>query len=176
MKLVVGLGNPGGKYKNTRHNLGFTALDFLQKKLEAPMFKLNKRFGAEISKADKKIILAKPQTFMNNSGEATKKIMAFYKFAPEDLLVIHDDLDLSLGTIRISRNSGSAGHRGVQSIIDNLGTKNFTRLRLGIGRPENIPPEDYVLQNFTDEEKITVREVLRRAIETIRRLSAGCEC
>ncbi|MFA5134090.1 MAG: aminoacyl-tRNA hydrolase [Patescibacteria group bacterium] len=152
MKLIIGLGNPGKKYGKTRHNLGFMAVDFLQKKLEAPEFKLNKKLAAEISKSGK-IILAKPQTFMNLSGGAAIKLLSFYKLTADDILIIHDDIDLEFGKIKEGKNHGAAGHNGVKSIIELLGTKDFNRLRIGVGRPpENIPPEDYVLQNFSSEE------------------------
>ena len=171
-KLIIGLGNPGKKYEHMRHNFGFMALDFLQKKMDAPKFKMNNKLNAEISKIDK-IILAKPQTFMNSSGEAAQKILSFYKISPNEIIVIHDDLDLPFGAIKQSKDSGSAGHNGVQSIIDILGTKNFTRLRLGIGlssealakddRPhKKIPVEDYVLQNFSSEELKQLPEILQK--------------
>lgn len=161
MKLVVGLGNPGKKYEKTRHNVGFMAIDFLQKKLGAPDFKLNKKCKSEISKTDG-LILAKPQTFMNNSGEAVAKLLSFYKIEPEKLTIIHDDLDLELEVARESKNRGSAGHNGVQSIIDALGTKSFARLRIGVGRPpEKIPPEDFVLQKFEKEEFEKIKKILK---------------
>ena len=172
MKLIIGLGNPIKKYAKTRHNFGFMAVDFLQKKINAPKFKMNKKLNAEISKTDE-IILAKPKTFMNSSGEAVQKILSFYKMPPDEMVVIHDDLDLSFEAIKTSKDSGSAGHNGVQSIIDMLGTKNLTRIRLGInrppsfakatdGRPEHIPPEDYVLQNFSPEELNQLPEIFQK--------------
>ncbi|MBU1179584.1 aminoacyl-tRNA hydrolase [Patescibacteria group bacterium] len=167
MKLIIGLGNPGQKYEKTRHNVGFMSVDFLQKKIDAPEFKFNKKCKAEISKADG-IILAKPQTFMNNSGEAVSKLLSFYKIEPEKIIVIHDDLDLELGKLRESKNRGSAGHNGAQSIIDGLGTKNFTRIRIGIGRPPiKIPPESYVLQKFEKEELAAIKNVFEKILEKI---------
>lgn len=170
MKLLIFLGNPGEKYEKTRHNLGFMAGDFLQEKLGAPEFKLNKKCKAKVSKADG-FIFAKPQTFMNLSGEATANLLSFYKLKPENLIVIHDDIDLEFGAIREGKNRGSAGHNGVQSIIDSLGTKDFTRWRLGIGRPpssakatdgrpEKIPADVYVLQDFKKDELKKIEDIL----------------
>lgn len=164
MRLVVGLGNPGKKYMHTRHNAGFMAVDFLRKKLDASKFKLNKKLNAEVSEAKlgrEKIILAKPLTFMNNSGESVFKIMSFYKIEPEKLLVFHDDMDLELGILRESKGRGSAGHNGVQSIINILGTNEFVRLRIGIGRSQDIPPEAYVLKKFEASELKTIKKVLQ---------------
>lgn len=144
MKLIVGLGNPGKKYEKTRHNLGFWAIDKLQKQ------------------APKDAILLKPDTFMNKSGKAVKEKAAYYKIKPQDIWIIHDDIDLPLSEFKISRGQGSAGHKGVQSVIDELGTKDFNRIRLGIcpasGKPQNV--KDFVLQKFTAEEKKTIAKVL----------------
>jgi len=146
--LIVGLGNPGKKYKQTRHNVGFMVIDALKKKISG-----------------KNIVLLKPQTFMNNSGKTVKKIIRNLKFEIRNLVVIHDDIDLPLGTIRVSKNVGSAGHKGVQSIIDELGTQNFTRIRIGI-QPKPKKPKDvekFVLQKFTKgEEKIIEKHQRRR--------------
>jgi len=162
MKLIIGLGNPGKKYEKTRHNLGFMAVDFLREKLGAPDFKSNKKCAAEFSKSGE-IILAKPQTFMNLSGEAVAKLLSFYKLDLDDLIVIHDDIDLELGKIKDGKNHGPAGHNGVKSIIELLGTKDFPRLRIGVGRPpEHIPPEDYVLQNFTSAELKLLPEIFNK--------------
>lgn len=162
MKLIIGLGNPGKKYKNTRHNFGFTAVDFLREKFDAPNFKLNKKCNAEVSKTDE-IIFAKPQTFMNNSGEAAAKLLSFFKLSPDGLVVIHDDLDLDFKKIKTGAGRGSAGHNGAQSIISRLGTNNFNRIRLGVGRPpEHIPPEDYVLQDFSPEESKQLPDILKK--------------
>ncbi|MFH1193910.1 MAG: aminoacyl-tRNA hydrolase [bacterium] len=152
MKLIIGLGNPGKKYEKTRHNLGFMAVDFLRAAAGAPDFKMNKKLAAEVSKSGE-IIFAKPQTFMNLSGEAVAKLLSFFKLSPADLVVIHDDLDLDFGKIKTGAGHGAAGHNGVKSIIELLGTKDFNRVRLGVGRPPiHLPPEDYVLQNFSPAE------------------------
>ncbi len=147
MILIVGLGNPGKKYKKTRHNVGWRVIDVLKKSLD--------------SARDKDIILLKPQTYMNKSGKEVKSLITKYKIPISNLWVIHDDIDLLLGTIRVSKNIGSAGHKGVQSIIDELRTKNFTRIRIGIlpktGKPKNV--EKFVLEKFTKEEKKIVKKV-----------------
>ena len=149
MKLIIGLGNPGTKYEKTRHNIGFMVLDVLIK---------NEQFDS------KKVKLIKPQTFMNNSGQEVKKITDYYKIKPEDIIVIHDDIDLPLGKIKIQQNRSSAGHKGVQSIIDSLGTKDFTRMRIGI-RPEELiqETEKFVIQKFTQEEQDIINETIKKA-------------
>lgn len=172
MIIIIGLGNPGEKYKKTRHNLGFLVLESFREKNNFPDFKLSKNFNSLISEGvidDKKIILAKPQTFMNLSGSSVKKLTTNYppasassagewragKLQTTNLIVVHDDIDLPFGEIKIVRNRGSAGHKGVESIIKNLGTKDFTRMRIGIlpvsGKPKN--PENFVIKNFSKEEK-----------------------
>lgn len=152
MKLVVGLGNPGEKYSKNRHNAGFIIVDELASK-NSLLWENSTKFNAEIC-VSKDFILVKPQTFMNKSGEAVSKILSFYKIDNKDLLVIHDDVDLQFGEIKKQFGASSAGHKGVESIIDHIGSQNFWRVRAGIGRSEdkNIPTEDWVLQNFTDDQ------------------------
>lgn len=153
MILIIGLGNPGKKYKYTRHNVGFQVIDKLVK---------IKRKGW---------ILAKPQTFMNQSGKAVKALIKFNKTNPENLWIIHDDIDLPLGKIRISKGRGSGGHKGVQSIINELGTKDFWRLRIGVslksGKPQNV--EKFVLQNFTKSEEKILKDVIKETIQEIKK-------
>jgi len=168
--LIVGLGNPGTKYKNTRHNLGFLVIDKFQEKNNFPDFKTSKRFNALISK-DKlngcEIILGKPQTFMNNSGISVKKLLSFFK--PKELIVIHDDIDIPFGKIKIVKNRGSAGHKGIESIINTIKTKNFIRIRIGI-QPKNEKiknPSDFVTQVFKKEEKAKLKNILERATSAI---------
>lgn len=166
MHLIVGLGNPGKEYEKTRHNFGWMVLDALTND-----WKISKKFKAELAElaGKQKILLAKPQTFMNNSGDSVKLLTSYYKLTSDNFILIHDDLDLPLGTIKLSTNSGAAGHHGVLSIIEALGTKNFTRLRLGIGpRPPEIPGDKFVLQKFTREKMATVKQVVREATEKIR--------
>jgi len=171
MKLIAGLGNPGKNYERTRHNLGFRAVGFFLS-AEAQNFTflhLNKRFNALVSEGsfeNEKIILACPQTFMNSSGTAIKTLSSYYKINPQDIWIIHDDLDLVLGKLRISQRRSSGGHKGVQSIIDQLGTNDFLRFRIGI-RPINIETkridiEKFVLQKFTTEEEKIIQETVKK--------------
>jgi peptidyl-tRNA hydrolase, PTH1 family len=171
MKLIVGLGNPGKKYALTRHNAGFMLVDKLRQEWNFPEFKFDKKFDAEISEGSSKfkvqsskLLLVKSQTFMNNSGEAVKKIMDFYKLTPADLIIIHDDLDIELGKYKIAEDSRAAGHNGVQDIMDKIGTQEFKRVRIGIEGEEKrksriMPSEDFVLQNFTEEENNLVQNI-----------------
>lgn len=175
MKLIIGLGNPGRKYQYTRHNVGFRVLDALAEKFGVD-FKLSKKLKVEIAELPpppsltkegvkgkfSKLILAKPQTFMNESGSALKKIIKSYKLTAKSLLVVHDDIDLKFGKIRLSQNSGSAGHRGVESIIKAVG-QNFSRLRIGIDNRKSrneIATEIYVLQNFSIEEEKALKDTI----------------
>ncbi len=179
MKLIVGLGNPGKTYAKTRHNFGFIVLDALHKKLQEEginNWELSKKFNAQVSGLtlnNEKIILAKPMTFMNNSGIAVQLLAHFYKITAGDLLVVHDDKDLKLGEIKIQTDRSSAGHNGVQSIIDHLGTQNFTRIRLGVAPEKESKMKDtadYVLGKFGLFEKKKVDEVIEKAVEEIIKL------
>ncbi|MFA4999080.1 MAG: aminoacyl-tRNA hydrolase [Candidatus Paceibacterota bacterium] len=172
MKLIVGLGNPGEKYKNTRHNAGFRAVDSFQKKIGFPDFIFSKKFNTEISEGtldDEKVILAKPQTFMNNSSQSVKLFVSQYKLPPSSLFIIHDDIDLPLGKIKISVDRGTAGHKGVDSIIRNLKTKKFVRFRIGIqpnyGKPKNT--EKFVLQKFNKTEEAIFKKVIKKTADTV---------
>jgi peptidyl-tRNA hydrolase, PTH1 family len=185
MKLIVGLGNPGKKYETTRHNTGFMAVDAIASKLQITNYKLQINFNSEISEGtigDEKIILAKPQTFMNESGKAVKAVASYYKIPAENIIVIHDDLDIPIGEYKIVQDRGSAGHKGVQSIIDALETKDFIRIRIGIGienKPldsstageslgaSKIPTEAFVLKNFTKEKKEIIDEVIEKIAKEI---------
>jgi len=155
MKLIVGLGNPGKKYEQTRHNFGFMALDLLAKKL-GTTWRDSTKLKAELAKTAE-YILAKPTTFMNQSGSAVSALLKFYKLTPSDLIVIHDDLDIDFGKWKLSSDSRAAGHNGVQSIIDQLGSKKFSRYRLGI-RDADLPADEadeaekFVLERFNPEE------------------------
>lgn len=163
MKCIIGLGNPGLKYKKTRHNIGFIVIDYLAKRHG---FKLKKsgfqsHYTEEVLNGEK-IILVKPQTYMNLSGQAVKEIINFYKLDPSDIVVVYDDLDLPKGRIRLRQTGGHGGHNGIRNIIDQIGTKEFNRIRFGIGRPE-VPMDtvDYVLGKFAKDEL----EVINAAIE-----------
>jgi len=175
MILIAGLGNPGRKYKRTRHNIGFRIIDEFQKENSFPKFKLAKKFQAETSEGAigaEKIILAKPQTFMNSSGTAVKALLGFYKIPLSNLVVVHDELDLPIGEIKLSKDSGSAGHNGIKSIIQETGTQNFTRVRIGIKLktvrvPHSDNAKDFVLKKFSKEEEQTLKQVVKDSIQVI---------
>jgi len=172
MILLVGLGNPGEKYKKTRHNIGFRVVDDFARKNNFPGFNFEKKFQAEISEGEingEKILLAKPQTFMNLSGKSVKQLTAYYKISAGNLFIINDDIDIFLGAVKISRESGSAGHKGVKSIIDNLGTQNFVRFRIGVqpakGKPKNV--ESFVIKNFSEDEEKNISEIIPKTVDAI---------
>ncbi len=170
--LIIGLGNPGRRYKKTRHNVGFRVIDELVKNYESRIRNHEEKFNAsvwEMKINNQKIILAKPLTFMNESGRAVKTIIHNSKFMIQDLIVIHDDIDLPLGTIRISQDANSAGHKGIQSIIDELRTKDFTRIRIGIRPKFVVDTETFVLKNFTKEEEKIIKQVIKKAMEIIKK-------
>jgi len=175
MILIAGLGNPADNLKNTRHNIGFRIVDYFQEENCFPDFKFSKKFNAEISKkviGSQKIILAKPQTYMNNSGESIKSIAKTLRLKPEDIWIIHDDIDILFGKIKISQNRGSAGHKGVESIIKNIKTKNFIRLRIGI-KPNNREErvynlEKFVLQKFNQKEEKALPQAIKDAVLKIK--------
>ena len=165
MWIIVGLGNPGRRYSKTRHNLGFEVVD-----------KLSKRWGLnfkekelyEIAKGlyrNKEVVLVKPLTFMNLSGEAIKAINNFYKVEPHHTIVIHDDLDLPPGRIKLKKGGSSGGHKGVQSIIDKLSDRSFLRVKLGIGKPVDEPVEGYVLKKPSASERQLIEEAIERAAD-----------
>ncbi len=158
MWIFCGLGNPGEEYRFTRHNFGFIVLEFFAQK-KGLSFKFKPEFEAEIARYRNKALLVKPLTYMNLSGRSIKKVLS-KKGSLENLVVIYDDLDLPLGKVKILPKGGSAGHKGVQSIIDALNTKNFPRIKLGIGRPPaGTPVKDYVLSPFTQEEWKVVKKI-----------------
>jgi len=192
MKLIIGLGNPGDEYKKTRHNVGFMVVDALAESLELD-WKINKKFKAEIAQGNDSII-AKPQTYMNLSGQTVQAILSYYKLLPkkfgliqkkgsdlsEILTVIHDDLDIVFGKYKIAKNSRSAGHNGVQSIINQLKTKNFQRIRIGIRNEmldkmkEDLPAETYrakagqfVLQKFNNKEEKNIKSLISEIINKV---------
>src|SRR5690349_9431203 len=165
--LLIGLGNPGREYNNTRHNIGFMLIDQLCVRLNARGMKLqSKAIVISTTYEERRIILAKPQTYMNLSGQSVQGLLHFYKIPIENLLVAHDDLDLPFATIRIRPAGGPGGQRGMASTIEKLGTKDFPRLRLGIGRPPGrMDPKDYVLQDFSRDETKTLPEILERGCD-----------
>ena len=171
MKLIVGLGNPGLGYARNRHNIGFMCLRHFAKTAGIKLDK--KQCRARIGRgeaAGTEVVLARPQTFMNHSGDAVSRLVDRFKLEPSDLIVIHDDLDLPLGRIRIARGSGSGGHKGVGSIIYSLGGQDFVRVRVGIGRPNAATEDDiiaYVLSDFTAAEKEAIDRAVPRVTEAI---------
>jgi len=172
MILITGLGNPEEKFKKTRHNFGFLILDGLQKESGFSDWKKNKNANCLYSKGSisgKEIMLIKPLTYMNESGKAVKHVLIKNNLKPENLFAIHDDIDLLLGKIKISVKSGSAGHKGIESIIKEIKTKEFTRFRIGIrpefGKPQN--PKSFVLQDFNKNEEKIAKETIQKTIEAI---------
>lgn len=184
MRVIVGLGNPGEKYEDTRHNLGFVTLDHLLKKyepLKESNWDNNSKTKCEIKKlsiCNIPTLLVKPQTYMNNSGMGVKAALDYYKAKSEDLIVIHDDLDLPLGKLQIRFGGGSAGHNGIESLLETLKTDKFLRIRMGIGHPKRIDGakfntdhhqsvEGYVLSNFLENEHKDVRNMIKHVQKNI---------
>ncbi|AGB40121.1 peptidyl-tRNA hydrolase [Halobacteroides halobius DSM 5150] len=169
MKLIVGLGNPGIKYQSTRHNAGFMALDRLAKNYHTEINREeHKAMIEKIRVNGETIILAKPQTFMNKSGQAVKKISDYYDIDPKDIVIVYDDLDLAPGRIRVRPTGGHGGHNGIKSIFAGLGTKEFPRLRVGIGRPKQMSVVDYVLDQFETEEWSKIDQALDEAVDALK--------
>ena len=167
--LIVGLGNPGREYRNNRHNIGFMVLDQLAGKMDTSFSKMKMNaLMTAVRYKGQRIILLKPQTFMNLSGKAAASFIRFYKLPLENLLVVYDDVDLPFQTLRMRPNGGDAGQKGVRSIIKELGTKAFPRLRIGINRPPGrMSVSSYVLLNFSDQEVETLPFVLDQAADAI---------
>jgi PTH1 family peptidyl-tRNA hydrolase len=166
--LVVGLGNPGENYARTRHNLGFMVADLLAARMGAK-FKAHKRSGTEVVTgrlAGQSVVLAKPRCFMNESGRQVGPLAKFYSVPPADIIVIHDELDLEFGCIRLKLGGGEGGHNGVRSVASALGTKDFQRVRIGIGRPPGRKdPAAFVLENFTAAERADVPTICEQAAD-----------
>lgn len=168
--LIAGLGNPGPKYAETRHNMGFMVADRLAAQHNASFRKPSGRpcLEADLHISTKGVVLIKPQTYMNRSGIAVQLTAAYYRIGPSDLLVVHDDLDLPLGRMKFVRGGGAGGHNGIRSIIEQLGTRDFPRLKIGIGRPEGpIPVDRYVLSPFSPKERPVVELVVDAASEAV---------
>jgi PTH1 family peptidyl-tRNA hydrolase len=170
MYLIVGLGNPGQQYSGTRHNVGFMMLDYFAGKNKLTF--TDSKWKALISKAtvwDESVILLKPETYMNLSGTAVAQAAHFYKLQPANIIIIHDDLDMEFGRIKLVSGGGDGGHKGIRSIIEQLGTKDFPRLKIGIGRPPApVSPEKYVLGKFDHDEKEMIEQKLSVVLEGIR--------
>lgn len=167
MYLIAGLGNPGSRYQFTRHNIGFMVLEKIAAQWEVDL--KQKSFNALWNKgkiAGREVLLAKPQTYMNLSGEAVQKLLAYFKVDAGNLIVIHDDLDLPFGTVRLKTGGGDAGHKGLKSIITSLGSADFMRVRMGIGKPsDKSQVENYVLQRFDSEETDSLQSIVQLASE-----------
>jgi len=166
--LVVGLGNPGPRYAKTRHNVGFMVADLLAGRLGAA-FKVHKKSGAEIVTGrlgHRPVVLAKPRTYMNESGRQVGPLAKFYSVSPADIIVIHDELDIEFGQIRLKLGGGEGGHNGLRSVAEALGTKDFQRVRIGIGRPPGRKdPAAFVLENFTAAERTQVPTICEMAAD-----------
>lgn len=172
MKLVLGLGNPGRKYERTRHNLGFLVVDQLASgnRIAVNKRKYNSLIG-DWQRDGEKVLLVKPQTYMNHSGGAVRNLFRYLPVAVKDLVVIHDDLDLPFGRIRIRQKGGAGGHRGVLSILEALGDQGFLRVRVGVGRPpQGMDPTDYLLQPFSPEEQVLLEGVVSKAAQAVETL------
>ena len=165
--LLIGLGNPGREYQNNRHNYGFMFIDRIAVRLGARGLKVqSKAIVTSATFEDRRLILAKPQTYMNLSGQSAQGLLNFYKLPMENMLIAYDDLDIPFGTIRMRPGGGPGGQKGVASAIERLGTKDFARLRLGIGRPPGrMDPSAFVLQDFSREEMKILSELLDRAAD-----------
>src|SRR5512145_1131706 len=167
--LLIGLGNPGREYRDTRHNFGFMLIDRIAVRLNARGMKVqSKAIVTNAMYEDRKLILAKPQTYMNLSGQSVQGLVHFYKITLTNVMILSDDLDIPFGTIRIRASGGPGGQRGMASTIEQLGTKDFPRLRLGIGRPPGrMDPKDYVLQQFSKDDMTLLPDVLDRASDAV---------
>lgn len=176
MKLIVGLGNPGKRYEKTRHNVGFFVLDALHERLAGygiNPWQLSKKFNAQVagcSYKGEKIVLAKPMTFMNASGQAVQLIAHYYKATPDDIIVVHDEKDMDLGVVKVQEDRGHAGHNGIRSIIDHIGSKKFSRVRVGIASSNKRKMDDtakFVLGKFGMFEKGKMKESVGKAVDGV---------
>lgn len=176
IKVVVGLGNPGRQYEKTRHNAGFVFLDSLVAE-RGIKWSVSGQFQGEIANFDfsgSRLILLKPMTFMNRSGLSVGKLLRFYKFRPEEMLVVHDELDLPEGVFRLKRDGGHAGHNGLRDIIDHIGSRDFFRLRIGIGRPESgRSVADYVLSAPSHQGAMAIEQSIENLLMKLDSLMAG---
>lgn len=174
MYLIVGLGNPGLCYKKTRHNAGFQALDALAEKLDVRI--RTKGFSALYGEGhigSERVILCKPQTYMNLSGDAVQSLLHFYKLEPERLIVLYDDIDLPLGSMRIRANGSAGSHNGMRSVIACVNSENFPRIRIGVGKDDSLLLRDYVLKRPSKEEQKTLDEVFQNAADAAVLIASG---
>ena len=170
MKLIVGLGNPGKKYEHTRHNMGFDVVDLFSELAQIDIDK--DAFKGLVGRGkvfDEDVYLLKPQTFMNLSGESVREIVSYFKIPKEDIIVIYDDLDLEPGKIRLRLSGSSGGHRGIQNIIEQLGTEDIKRIRIGIGKP-TYDTIDYVLGKPLKEEQVLIDEAIKKAVDALKEI------
>ncbi|MEI8067751.1 MAG: aminoacyl-tRNA hydrolase [Candidatus Shapirobacteria bacterium] len=167
MKLIIGLGNPGEKYKNTRHNLGQKIILEYVQTIHESSFKNYSKFSAQLIEHHD-FLIGISNEYMNNSGISVQKLSQFYKISPNDIYIVHDDLDLEVGDYKIQFDRGSAGHNGIKSIVEHLGTQAFNRIRIGVGKPtDSTPIEDYVLRTFSPEEKEKIDSVSEKVLTEI---------
>lgn len=171
MKIVIGLGNPTSKYENTRHNVGFKVLDGIADRISVS-FSMENKFKAQVAKGiflGEQVLLVKPQTFMNLSGESVALIMGYFKVDISEIIVVYDDLSLDMGTLRFRANGSDGGHNGIKSIIQSLGgNKNFVRLKVGIGpQPPYMPSEKFVLGEFTSQENELLKDVVQTSVDAV---------
>lgn len=179
MKIIIGLGNPGDKYTGVRHNLGFSVVEGLARKVgDGHAWSQENKLKSEILKVGE-LLLVKPQTYMNNSGLAVSLLASFYKVSSKDIILVYDDLDLPLGKIKVRLGGAAAGHHGVESVIDSLGTDQFIRIRLGIGnlktksaehKAQHINVEKFVLEPFMHSEKAKVKTMIKKAVTALQSL------
>ena len=171
--MIVGLGNPGPQYSRNRHNVGFQVLELFAGRHRIAVDRMQQRAltGSGVvarAGARQKVLLVKPLTYMNASGEAVAPLARFFRIEPEEMIVVHDDLDLASGKLRLRKEGSSGGQNGIRSIIDRLGTQDFARIKMGIGRPPGrMDPADYVLQNFTADEEAVFGPLRERAVDAI---------
>jgi len=176
LKVIVGLGNPGSKYTETRHNAGFWFVEALANTYHGD-FRIDKKFHGEVAKinvAGKDIWLLKPDTFMNRSGLAVQSLLSFYRYTPEQLLVAHDEIDLPPGTIKLKTAGGHGGHNGLRDIINQCASKDFHRLRIGVGHPGSKDQVvDYVLHNASKDDRIDIDNDISSAVDVMPELASG---
>lgn len=167
MWIIVGLGNPGRRYSKTRHNIGFMVADDIADRYRVELKTRDLYKIGRGSIEDNEVILVEPLTYMNRSGLAVRDVLKRFSVPPENLIVIHDDIDMETGVLKIKKKGSSGGHRGIESIIESIGTKEFIRVKIGIGRGEGIPVEDYVLSRFRKDEIPAIKDAINRASNAV---------
>jgi PTH1 family peptidyl-tRNA hydrolase len=170
--LIVGLGNPGSKYSRTRHNVGFQVLDEFAGRLRLDWKDRAEYRMCSGSLGDARIVLVEPLTFMNRSGSAVRKVAGRFAVPPENIIIVHDDLDLDAGRLKIRKNGSSGGHKGVESVIQSIGAKTFIRVKIGIGRDQAVPAEQYVLMKFRRDELAVIGDAVQKAADSIEAIIA----